>query len=103
MKANGVAKGGKGGGKGVKKNEEVRYGEWKGKKERSVTGMGRDGRGGQGTPFDLSTARGTMPTVRRRRRNVHRFPRMFTVISEHICFLLLVFLFLHFLVVGSVR
>jgi len=28
---------------------------------------------------------------------------MFTVISEHICFLLLVFLFLHFLVVGSVR
>jgi len=25
------------------------------------------------------------------------------VISEHICFLLLVFLFLHFLVVGSVR
>ena len=28
---------------------------------------------------------------------------MFTVISEHICFLLLVFMFLHFLVVGSVR
>ena len=27
----------------------------------------------------------------------------FTVTSEHICFLLLVFLFLHFLVVGSVR
>jgi len=27
---------------------------------------------------------------------------LFTVISEHICFLLLVFLFLHFLVVGSV-
>ena len=32
------------------------------------------------------------------------FPRLFTGISEHICFLLLVFfLFLHFLVVGSVR
>jgi len=33
------------------------------------------------------------------------FPRQFTVISEHrpICFLRLVFLFLHFLVVGSVR
>jgi len=30
-------------------------------------------------------------------------PRLFTVISEHIRFLLLVFLFLHFLVVGSVR
>jgi len=31
------------------------------------------------------------------------FPGLFTVISEHICFLLLVFfLFLHFLVVGSV-
>ena len=30
-------------------------------------------------------------------------PRTVTVISEHICFLLLVFLFLHFLVVGSVR
>ena len=29
--------------------------------------------------------------------------RLFTVISEHICFLLLVFPFLHFLVVGSVR
>ena len=28
---------------------------------------------------------------------------LFTVISEHICFLLLVFLFLHFFVVGSVR
>jgi len=55
----GWQRGGKGGGKGVKKNEEVRYDEWKGKKERSVTGMGRGGRGGQGTPFDLSTARGT--------------------------------------------
>jgi len=32
------------------------------------------------------------------------FPGLFTVISEHICFLrLLSFLFLHFLVVGSVR
>ena len=32
------------------------------------------------------------------------FPGLFTVISGHICFLLLVFfLFLHFLVVGSVR
>ena len=32
------------------------------------------------------------------------FPGLFTVISEHICFLLLVFfLFLRFLVVGSVR
>jgi len=33
------------------------------------------------------------------------FRRLFTVTSEHrpICFLLLVFLFLHFLVVGSVR
>jgi len=31
-------------------------------------------------------------------------PDCFTVISEHICFLMLVFfLFLHFLVVGSVR
>ena len=34
---------------------------------------------------------------------LHGFPGLFTVISEHICFLLLVFLFLHFLVVGSVR
>ena len=32
------------------------------------------------------------------------FPGLYTVISEHVCFLLLVFsLFLHFLVVGSVR
>ena len=35
--------------------------------------------------------------------SLHGFPRLFTVIFEHICFLLLVFLFLHFLVVGSVR
>jgi len=35
--------------------------------------------------------------------SLHGFPRLFTVISEHICFLLLVFLFLHLLVVGSVR
>jgi len=35
--------------------------------------------------------------------SLHGFPRLFTVISERICFLLLVFLFLHFLVVGSVR
>ena len=36
--------------------------------------------------------------------SLHGFPGLFTVISEHICFLLLVFsLFLHFLVVGSVR
>jgi len=28
--------------------------------------------------------------------SLHGFPRLFTVISEHICFLLLVFLFLHF-------
>jgi len=34
---------------------------------------------------------------------LHGFPGLFTVISGHICFLLLVFLFLHFLVVGSVR
>jgi len=33
----------------------------------------------------------------------HGFPGLFTVISDHICFLLLVFLFLHFLVVGCVR
>jgi len=33
--------------------------------------------------------------------SLHGLPRLFTVISEHICFLLLVFLFLHF--VGSVR
>ena len=31
------------------------------------------------------------------------FPRLFAVISEHICFLLLIFLFLHFLVVGCMR
>jgi len=31
------------------------------------------------------------------------FPRLFTVTSEHIRFYFLVFLFLHFLVVGSVR
>jgi len=37
-----------------------------------------------------------------RQDSLHGFPRLFTVISEHICFLLLVFLFLHFLVVGSV-
>jgi len=35
--------------------------------------------------------------------SLHGFPRLFIVISEHICFVLLVFLFLHFLVVGSVR
>jgi len=35
--------------------------------------------------------------------SLHGFPGQFTVISEHICFLLLVFLFLHFLVVGFVR
>jgi len=37
--------------------------------------------------------------------SLHAFPRLFTVVSEHrpICFLLLVFLFVHFLVVGSVR
>ena len=34
---------------------------------------------------------------------LHGFSRLFTVISGHICFLLLVFLFLHFVVVGSVR
>jgi len=36
---------------------------------------------------------------------LHGFPGLFTVISGHFCFLLLVFflLFLHFLVVGSVR
>ena len=37
------------------------------------------------------------------KHSLHGFPGLFTVISEHICFLLLVFLFLHFLVVGSVR
>jgi len=37
------------------------------------------------------------------RDSLHGFPGLFTVISEHICFLLLVFLFLYFLVVGSVR
>ena len=36
--------------------------------------------------------------------SLHGFPGLFTVVSEHICFLLLVFfLFLHFLVVVSVR
>ena len=35
--------------------------------------------------------------------SLHGFSGLFTVISKHICFLLLVFLFLHFLVVGSVR
>ena len=35
---------------------------------------------------------------------LHGFPGLFIVISGHICFLLFVFfLFLHFLVVGSVR
>ena len=34
--------------------------------------------------------------------NIH-YMGLFTVISEHICFLLLVFLFLHFLVVSSLR
>ena len=37
------------------------------------------------------------------RDSLHGFPRLFTAISEHICFVLLVFLLLHFLVVGSVR
>jgi len=37
------------------------------------------------------------------RDSLHGFPRLFTVIFEHICFLLLVLMFLHFLVVGSVR
>jgi len=32
--------------------------------------------------------------------SLHGFPRLFTVISQHICFVLLVCLFLHFLVVG---
>jgi len=36
--------------------------------------------------------------------SLHVFSRLFTVISEHICFLLFsYFLFLHFLVVGSMR
>jgi len=35
--------------------------------------------------------------------SLHGFPGLFTVISEHISSLLLVFLFLHFLVVGSVQ
>ena len=35
--------------------------------------------------------------------SLHGFPKLFTVISEHICFLLLVFQFLHFLVVGSLQ
>ena len=35
--------------------------------------------------------------------SLHGFPGLFTVISEHICFLLLVFLFLHFIVVGSMQ
>jgi len=36
--------------------------------------------------------------------SLHGLPRLFTVITEHICFLLSVFLvFLHFLVVSSVR
>jgi len=37
--------------------------------------------------------------------SLHRFPRFFTVISEHICFYFFNFfsVFLHFLVVGSVR
>ena len=35
--------------------------------------------------------------------SLHGFPGLFTIISEHICFILLVFMFLHFLVVGSVR
>jgi len=43
------------------------------------------------------------PSVLLLKYSVHGFPGLFTVISEHICFLLLVFLFLHFLVVGSVR
>ena len=34
--------------------------------------------------------------------SLHGFPGLFTVISQHICFLLLIFLLLHFLVVGSV-
>jgi len=63
--------------------------------EADVTSLGR--------PFHTfapATEKARPPTVDRRR---HGFPRLFTVISEHICFLLLVFLFLHFLVVGSVR
>ena len=35
--------------------------------------------------------------------SLHGFPGLFTVTSEHICFLLLVCLFLHFLVVSCVR
>jgi len=35
------------------------------------------------------------------RDSLHGIPRLFTVISEHIGFLLLVFVFLHFLVVGG--
>jgi len=37
------------------------------------------------------------------RDSLHVFPRLFTVISEHMCFVLLVFLFLYFLVVVSLR
>ena len=37
------------------------------------------------------------------RDSLHGFPGLFTVTSEHICLYFLVFLFLHFLVVGSVR
>jgi len=35
--------------------------------------------------------------------SLHGFPRLFTVISENICFSTFSLLFLHFLVVGSVR
>jgi len=34
--------------------------------------------------------------------SLHGFPRLVTVISEHICLLLLVFLLLHFSVVSAV-
>ena len=35
--------------------------------------------------------------------SLHGFPRLLTVTTEHICLYFLVYLFLHFLVVGSVR
>jgi len=56
-------------------------------------------------PFFSANPSHCSPSFLLLKYSLHGFPGLFTLISEHICSLglLLVFLFLHFLVVGSVR
>jgi len=51
-------------------------------------------------PFFSANPSHCSPSFLLLKYSLHGFPGLFTVISEHICFLFVVFLFLHFLVVG---